>query len=169
MFFQLEVRFSFKSAFYHQNLAFLWNLTTFESMLHWCKPTMSWFFLRRWIRDWFQLRSRLAAEPECLIYMRRQLKKKRVTTGYLLLVIQTVSYRHRQEGSLDLAELTFCFSHINGSPRSFKWKGQEKVKGVLSQFTSIKRSLESKRLTKAEKMLTNANFRLAVTKILHVC
>ena len=46
-------------------------------MLHWGKPTMSWFFLRRWIRDWFQLRSRLAAEPESLICMRRQLKKKK--------------------------------------------------------------------------------------------
>ena len=65
---------------------------------------MSWFFLRRWIRDWFQLRSRLAAEPESLICMRRQLKKKKkeeegeevgvLTTGYSRLVIQPVSYRH---------------------------------------------------------------------------
>ena len=69
---------------------------------------MSWFFLRRWIRDWFQLRSRLAAEPESLICMRRQLKRRKeeeeeddeeeevgvLTTGHSRLVIQPVSYRH---------------------------------------------------------------------------
>ena len=68
---------------------------------------MSWFFLRRWIRDWFQLHSLLAAEPKSLICLQRQLKKKKkkkeeeeeekvgvLTTGYSLLVIQPVSYRH---------------------------------------------------------------------------